>query len=883
MPLWPKLASFFRTLTRGRRLDADLHDELRAFVDAQIERKIAAGMHPGAARRSALLEVGGVEQVKEQVRDVRVGRLVEETMRDVAYAWRMLIKAPGFSVAAIATLALGVGANTAIFSIVNALLIEPLPYRDSSRLVFVWADQTSEGYPRAPLSGPELKDLDDRTSLFEGFGAIWATTAALTGEGEPQQLRIGHVSTDFFALLGADAALGRTFAGADDSLAAPTTILLSSAIWQRRYGGDPNIVGSRILVNGQPTTVVGVMPASFRLLMPPDAAVPDDLEAWQPFNRRYTEGNRGQRYLRVVGRMKTGVALKDAQSDIARVGREISREFTQYGAAGRQFETVALQADSVREVRGPLIAMFAAVGILLAIACVNVASLLIARAAARARETAMRVALGAGYGRLIRQHLVEGLLLSVLGAIAGVLAGRWSLDALLALAPDSLSRLEAARINGTVLVFTIGTVFVFGVLLSMAPLSEVLRLTVAQAIRIDASRTGHAGHSLRSALIAGQLAMSVVLVVGALLLVRTFVNIQNIKPGFEADGIYSFRLAARAPTREAANEFARNLQAKLAAIPGATAASSISHAPYDHVPNWGGPYRADGIDLETVPQADYRSLAPVALELMGIRLVEGRSFTEDDDLTSQPVVIVDNRLASRMWPGQSAVGRRLSVDPFVRGKPEVWSTVVAVVEHVRHRSPVEDVREQVYFPQRQVVRNPSVYVVKAGMDPAALVPSIRDVVRELDPSLPIYDVRPLSAYVEGARATRGFTMQLAIVFALLALALASVGIYGVIAYSVTLRRREFGVRRALGARAGQVVALVAREGARLVGRGVAAGVIGAAVATWFLRSQLFGVGPWDAWVYAASIPVLLAAATAACLVPALKASAANPADALRSE
>ena len=529
-----------------------------------------------------------------------MGRLIEETLRDVAYAWRGLRKAPGFTAAALATLALGVAANTAIFSVANALLVEPLPFRDPERLVFVWADQTDEGYPRAPLSGPELQDLDDRSSQFDGFGAIWATTAALTGENDPEQLRIGLVTTDYFSLLGAEAALGRTFQTDDDAVAAPTTILLSAAVWRRRYGSDPGIVGRRIDVNGRPTIVVGVMPDGFRLLMPPDAAVPDDLEAWQPLNRRFPEGPRGQRYLRVIGRMRPGVGVADAQADIARVGREISAAHAFYGAAGRQFETVPLHVDATRDVRRPLVALSIGVAILLLIACVNVGSLLVARAAARSRETAVKAALGATVGRLMRQHVVESLVLGVLGAGLGLLLGRWGLTALLSATPDALSRLRLASVDTPVAVVCTLTVLLWTVLLSAAPVAEARRVGVARALQHDARRAGGGRHRLRAALTVAQIALSVVLVVGALLLVRTVQQIQQVDPGFRADGVLSFRVAlpgSRYGNQDAFNAFSRQLQTALAALPGATAASAVSHAPYDHVPNWGGPFLAvEGAD-----------------------------------------------------------------------------------------------------------------------------------------------------------------------------------------------------------------------------------------------------------------------------------------------
>ena len=887
MILLARLRGLWRTLAGGRRVDAELDAELDDYVERHIERRVAAGASRSAARRAVLLEMGGVEPVKERIREVRMGRLVDETLRDVAYTWRGLRAAPGFTAAALATLALGVAATTAIVSVAHALLVQPLPFRDPERLVFVWADQSAEGYPRAPLSGPELKDLDDRASQFDGFGAIWATTAALTGENDPEQLRVGFVTTDYFSVLGAEAALGRTFQTDDDALGAPTTILLSHAVWQRRYGSDPGLIGRSIDVNGRPTTVVGVMPAGFRLMMPPDAAVPDDLEAWQPLNRRFPEGPRGQRYLRVIGRMRPGVAVADALADVARVGREISAAHAFYGAAGRQFETVPLHLDATRDVRRPLIALSIAVAILLLIACVNVGSLLVARAAARARETAVKAALGASTGRLMRQHVVESLVLGVIGAALGLVLARWWLAALLAATPDALSRLRMATVDWRVAGLGVATVLAWIVALAAAPIAETLRIGTARTLQHDGRRVGGGRQRLRAALTVAQVALSVVLVVGALLLVRTVQRIQEVDPGFDASGVLSFRVAlpgSRYPNQDAFNAFSRRLQEALAALPGATAASAVSHAPYDHVPNWGGPYLAtEGADASTAPQADYRAVAPGLMELLGVTLVEGRAFTETDDHHGAPVTIVDERLARRTWPGKSALGRRLAVDPAVSGTPSTWTTVVGVVRHVRHRSPVEDVRDQVYFPERQVPRNPAVYLIETHGDPNALAGPVRDAVRALDPALPIYDLRPLDAYVAEARALRRFTAVLAVVFAVAALTLACVGIYGVVAYSVTERHREFGVRLALGARAAQVLALVMREGVTLAAGGVALGLVAAAAGAAWLRSQLYGVTPWDPVSLAATLPILLVAALVACAVPALRAVRTDPAEALRGD
>ena len=815
-------------------------------------------------------------------------QLLDETRRDVIYACRGLRRAPAFTAAALATLALGVAANTAIFSVAHALLVQPLAFRDPDRLVVVWAEQSSEGYPRAPLSGPELLDLDQRSAQFAGFGAIWATTAALTGENEPEQLRVGLVTTDFFSLLGAEAALGRTFTTDDDSTSPPASILLSAAVWQRRYGSDPAIVGRRIDVNGRPTIVVGVMPVGFRLMMPPDASVPDDLEAWLPFHRRFVEGPRGQRYLRVIGRMGPGISLADARADVARVGREISAAHAFYGAAGRQFDVQPLHDDSTRDVRGPLLVLSAGVAILLLIACVNVGSLLVARAAARAREHAVRSALGAGTGRLVRQQLTESLVLGMLGAVAGVALGYVGLRVLLALTPAALGRLRMAEVNLPVIAVSAAAVLLWMLLLALAPVREAFRSRGSGVLHEDRRSTaGAARRTVRNALTVTQVALSVVLVVLALLLARTVQRAQQMDLGFAPGGVLSFRLAlpgSRYPDRQAFNAFSRRLQEALGGAAGATAAAAISHAPYDHVPNWGGPYSiAEGADPSAAPQADYRAAAPGAMELLGVTLLDGRFFTESDDARSAPVVIVDERLAQRAWPGHSAVGRRLGADPNVIGTPSTWATIVGVVRHVRHRSPIEEVRPQVYFPSRQVIRNPSVYLVRTTGDPATLAPAVREIVRALDPALPIYDVRPLTAYVDDARALRRFTVMMAALFAASALLLAAVGVYGVVAYSVTERHREFAVRLAVGARAVDVVRLVLGDVVMLTASGGVLGLIAAtAVATW-LRRELHGVAPWDPVAIGATIGILAAAAFAACAWPARRAIRTDPAAALRAD
>ena len=875
----------------------DLDDELRGYLDLLIARKIRGGMDPAAARREALIEFGGVECVKDAVRDAGRWHWLDWLGRDVRFAWRGLRRAPGFTLVAVLTLALGIGANTAIFSVVRAMLIAPLPFRDPSQLVFVWADMTVAGYPRAPLAAPELKDLRDRSTLFSGFGAIWATTAALTGDGDPEQLRVGFVSTNFFSVLGADPSLGRTFIADDEqqAQAPPRAILLSWATFQRRFGGDASIVGRRILVNNQPNTVIGVMPAGFRLMMPPDASVPDDLQVYQVLNPIvYTRAPRGQHYLRVVGRMKPGVTVAQARREIDGITAQISREFAEYGAAGRVYTTVPLQADSVRQLRPVLLALLGGVAILLLIACVNVAGLLVARAAARRRETALRLSLGAGYARLIRQCLVEGLLLAALGATAGLLVGEWGLQFLLALRPQSLERLGSARIDVMVLAFTAGTAALWGVLFSLAPLAEVFRTSLTGGLQQDGRRSGGGMHDrTRSALVILQIALSVVLLVSAALMTRSFIELQRVDPGFRSAHVLSFRLALPGATldplnpnrsREAFNEFARRLQAGLGALPGVTGVGGVSHLPYDNLPNWGGPYILKlGEDDTIAPMADNRAVTPGFFEAAGARLVEGRFFVDDDDLRAQPVVIVDDQLARRAWPGTSAIGQRIAADPASTGHAVYWATVVGVVHHLRHRSLLEDLGDQVYFAQRQITRNPMAYIVRTTGDAAALSAAVRQVVATLDPTLPVYDLRPLDDYVVSARAAQRFTTIIAATFAAVALILSAVGVYGVIAYAMTRRRYEFGVRLALGAQPGQVTSLVLREGARLTAAGLAAGLVSAGVAARLLQNQLFAVSPRDAASYLSAAAAIAVVAIAACWLPARRASTISPLESLRAE
>jgi predicted permease len=898
------LASLWNTLLHKERLDRELDDELRAAVETLADRYVFNGMSREAALRKASAALGGpggIAGVRDEVREARIGAGLDAFLLDLRYAWRGLWRTPGFTFVIVSTLALGIGANTAIFSVVNAMLLQPLPYRDANCLLFIWLDRNQLGYPRGPMSGPDLRDLRERTRSFTGVAGIWATgSITLTGDGEPEQLRSAFVTTNFFQVLGAESALGRTFRSEDSAPGAEPTVLLGWDVFQRRFGGDPMVVGRKIGVNDGTARVIGVMPKHFRLLLPQDSSVPDRLQVWTPFWPDLENGPRRNLFMRVIARMRQGVTVAEARADVDTMAEKVSREI----GTIRAFTVVGLQDDGLREIRGALMALFASVGILLAIACVNVASLLIARAASRARETAVRLALGASRSRLLRQALVEGLLLTVFGAATGVAAGYALLRVLLALTPASLSRLESSHIDSRVFAFTIGVSVLWGLLFSLAPLTELFRLQshdpsgwTSRFRRVGAASRGllsvlasGSGRStatplryrVRVGLILAQIALSTVLLVTAGLLVRAFVEVLRVDPGFRVESRHlTFRIAIpeRYESREAFNSFADGLRQRLAAIPGVTRVGLFSHIPYDDVPNWGLPYSVTAPIPPDASMADSRAISPGLFETLGARLVDGRVFSEDDRNPGNPIAIIDDLLARRLWPNQSALGRQL----YVRAGGEKV-TVVGVVRHLRLRSLVDDLSPQIFVPWALVQRNPFAVILATSVaDPSSLAAPVRTAVTAIDPRVPIYELRPLTDYVEAARSTRRFTMLLAAAFALTALVLTCVGIYGVLAYAVAHRRHEFGVRRALGADTGQVIREVLREGVGLALAGCVAGLAVAAFGSGLLQSQLYSVDPSDPISYSIAVALIVAGAAAACWIPAYRATTVSPMDALRTE
>jgi putative ABC transport system permease protein len=892
MPMHSRLRALVRNLLRPAARERELDEELRAYVDHAVQARIAGGMEESEARRAVAIEMGTVDAVKEEVRAVRAGAGLESLGSDLALALRQLRRAPVFAAAVIATLALAIGANAAVFSVIQAVLLAPPPYREPDRLMVIWSNLDLAGYQRAPLSGPELLDLREGARSFQDIAAIWTTTAQISGEGEPEQLRVGLVTANFFSLLGVEPRLGRNFEPAEEGQGAPRVVILSDALWRRHFGADPGVVGRTVRMDGGSVTVVGVAPPELRLDFAPDANVPPDLQAFAPFPSKHASDPRDQYYLRTIGRLAPAASTAEAAQEIAEIGTRVAGEHTEYDASGRSFFAVGLHDDAVRPVRPVLLTLLGTVGLLLLLACVNVANLLIGRELGRREQMAVRAALGATRARLVRQVMVETLVLALLGVLAGLAVGQGLLHLLLALRPAALSRfgLEQVRLDPPVLAFTAGVGLLAAIVVSLVSLRGAMRPDLEAVLRAG-GRSGDDAprRRMRRLLVVSQVALGTILLVGAGLLMRSFVALTQVDPGFHAERVVTFRLSlprARYRSVAASTAFARRLDSRLRALPGVEAIGEASALPFDDLPNWSTPYIYDGVDPKSRGgrEADARSVGPGWFETIGAKLVAGRGFEESDDGAGAPVVVVDDRLAEKAWPGRDGIGQRVQVDFLTdTGFVPTWARVVGVVRHIRHRDLTEVVREQVYVPHRQSPRNPMAWAVRTKGETQVEEATIRHLVAELDPELPVYDVRPLQAYVGDAQGRARFTMVLCVAFAALALLLAAIGIYGVMSYSVTRRRREIGVRLALGARAGQVRRDVLRDGLVLAATGLAVGLAGAALLTRVAASLLYAVSPLDPFTYAAVAAGLVGVAAVATWAPARRATRFEPIEVLRSE
>ena len=866
------------------RTDRDLSTELAFHLEMLEERHRARGLDPAAARRAARLELGGDAQIAEAWRDQRSLPLADTLWQDVRYGLRMLRRTPGFTLAALLTLAIGIGANTAIFTIVDGVLLRPLPYADPARLVTV-GDRTANGQS-ANVGFATVLDWRARSRTFEHVAMMRSWQPTLVTNGEAERLPAVRVSANYFDMLGVRPVLGRGFTADDDRPDHWRVLLLSDGLWRRRFGADPGVVGRTVTMNDRAFRVIGVMPADFA---PLDAQrfYNAAAELWAPIGYDLSGDSscRGCRHLRGFGRLRPGVTLAEAGAEMNAIREQMRREHPNEYDAG-SIAVVPLQDALTGDVRGSLLVLLGAVAFVLLIACANVANLLLARAVTRRRELALRAVLGASRTRIVRQLLTESFLLGAAGAIAGTLLAMTALEGLAALAPVSLPRAGGFAIDARVLAFTAAVAVLTSLFFGLLPAWRGAAAGAQRTLAVD-SRGSVGGRSrARSALVVADLVLALVLLAGAGLMLRTVSALLRASPGFNPERIVAlqFSLVGQAYAEDAAVvAFQNRLVERLRALPGVEGVALAGQIPFGGNADCrgfhaGGRMKANPVDD---PCIELYGVTPDYMKLMDIPLLAGRTFTEADTAGSAPVIVVSASTAKEVWGAASPLGSQVRIGSHARGP---WRTVIGVVGDVHHDDLTAAPTPSMYTPQAQATDSYLVALVKSSTpNPEALVAPARAVFRGLDATVPLYDIATLPALVAKSSGDRLFVMRLLAGFAAVAVLLAAIGLYGVVSYGVAQRTREVGVRLALGAQARDILALVLGGGVKLVALGVAGGLAAAALATRFLGSLVFGVSPVDPLTVAGAAALLVVVALAAHWAPIRRALRIDPASALRAE
>jgi putative ABC transport system permease protein len=812
---------------------------------------------------------------------------METLWRDLRFAARTLLKKPGFTFVLVLALALGIGANTAIFSVVNAVLLRPLPYKDAERLVWIWETNPRNDIEHEPTSPPNYNDWKTGNQSFEEMAGFVNTRLTLTDHGEPERYDAAYVTAGFFEVLGVPSAVGRTFTPDEDKPNGPRVIVLSHGLWQRRFGGDPKIIGQAITVNGNPYTVVGVMPANFKH---PRPEANRNAEMWVPLQVDYAKAGRRGDYLGVIARLKPNVAIEQARAEMTTIAAQLEQQYPDTNT-GWSTITVPLHERFVGDVRPVLIVLLGAVCFLLLIACANVANLLLAHAAARQREMAIRTALGARRGRIIRQLLTESLLLAVVGGTLGLLLAVWGIEALVALSPGNIPRLNEVNLDARVLLFTFGVSVVTGVLFGLFPALQAANPNLNETLKEGGrgAAEGARGGRARRILVVAEVALALVPLVGAGLMAKSFMRLQDVDPGFNPERVLTVEIYLPGTTYKEgpqATAFYRELLTKVQNLPGVEAAGAI-----DTLPLSGGgnvlAFYVEGHPLQPTdktPDAEYRVVTPEYFQTMNIPLLRGRYLSEQDGPKSPKVFVINDTLARRYFGNEDPIGKRMNLGDE---KDPDWYTVVGIVRDTRHESIGADPYPQMYTVNTQVARRSMVLVARTAGEPASMIPTIRSTVTAMDSTLALNNARTMAQVVALSLARPRFNMLLMSLFAGVALVLAAVGIYGVMAYSVTQRTHEIGVRMALGASSVDVLRMVVRQGLALTLAGVGIGLVGAFIITRLIASLLSGllfqVGTHDPLTFVGIAGLLALVALAACLIPARRATKVDPMIALRYE
>ena len=805
---------------------------------------------------------------------------MDTLFQDLRYAVRTLLKNRSFTAVAVLALALGIGANTAIFSVVNAVLLRPLPYDEPDRLVLIETNNPQQKIKQAPTSLPDFLDWSEQQSAFQQIAAFSRWSTVLTGGGEPERLSTGFVSGGLFSTLGVKPIHGRTFSDGEDLPGAETVLVVSSGLWKRRFGSDPGLVGQTITLDGKSGTVIGIVPDLFNDLV-------GKVDVWLPLVRDTNEWPRDSRGLRVVGRLKPGVSLKQADTDISGIAARLQEQYPKENA-GWGADVVSLHGSIVGDVRAPLLILLGAVGFVLLIACANVANLLLARAATRQKEVAIRTALGASRPRIIRQLLTESTLLALVGGAFGVLLAVWGIRLLIAISPDDIPRVNEINLDGRVLIFAVVVSLLTGLVFGIAPAFQASKLNLNESLKEGGrgSSEGFRRNRIRSLLVVSELALALVLLIGAGLLIKSFIRLQSVSPGFNPENVLTVGLSlpnGKYRARQSRVAFFDQLMSRLESLPGAQSAALTLNLPL----SGGGVSSWHGVVLEGHPiipeettQTENRIISPSYFRTMGIPLLKGREFTpQDNRQDAPPVVAVSDTVAKRLWPDEDPIGKQLRFgndEPFAR-------EVVGVVGDIKRFGLDSSDDFATYVPYAQQPWTNMLIVARATSDPTSLAVAIKGAVQEVDKDQPIHNITTLEKVVANSTSQRRFNLLLLGVFASVALILAAVGIYGVMSYSVTQRTHEIGIRMALGATPTDVLRLIVGQGLTLALIGVSIGIGAAFAVTQVLESLLYGVSATDPMTFAGTALLLGAVALAASFIPARRATKVDPMVALRYE
>ena len=886
MSLWRQLARGLRGLTHQKAAGRDVDDEVQQYLEDATAAFTASGLSPEDAQRAARLQLGNVTVVREQMREYGWENVVRTFFADLRYAARQLRKDPGFAATAIVILALGIGASTAIFSAVNPILFEPLPYPHPGCIMMIW--EMRKGDSPLDVTFGSFHGLTERTRSFDALAVMKPWQPTLTTATQPERFEGQSVSAGYFQALGVTPALGRDFISADDQFKGPNVVILSDQLWRRRFGGDGAIVGRQITLDGNLYTVIGVMPRTFENVLAPQA------ELWAPLQYDPSlpaDGREWGHHLRMIGRLRDGVSSSQAASELDVIlhtlAQMYAKGYNSSGGAPDGFIVNSLQSDLTRGVKPALLAILGAVLLLLTIACVNVTNLLLARGTQRRGEFAMRVALGAERGRLIRQLLTESLLLAALGGAIGIMVAEVGVRVLVALSPAELPRVSAIAVDGKVLLFALGLTTLIGLVVGLSPAIHASRRNPQLGLQQSSRRAAGGYQFARGTLVVSEVALALVLLVSAGLLLRSLERLFAIDPGFDSSHVLTMQVQEaghKFETDSARQQFFTRALDAVRQVPGVTAAAFTSQLPLS------GDFDTYGVEFEAYPndtsEAGFRyAVSPGYFDAMHIPLRRGRVLDERDRAGAPVAVLISESFAKRKFPHQDPLGQRVRIGPDIGHANAPWDVIVGVVGDVKQTSLALSEPDAFYTTPAQWswVDNVQSLVVRTRGDAAALAPAVRSAIWSVDKDQPIVRVATMESLLAASEAQRRFALILFEAFALVALLLAATGMYGVLAGSVTERMREIGIRAALGASRRNILGLVVRQGMVLTAVGIAIGLMGAAAASQALTTLLFGISPLDLITYLGVVALLGAVSVFACGAPAWRAAQVDPSITLRAE